>query len=68
MENRWLVFVQGMNGIVAPQIWYDPPPGGYTDTRVVEKLLIPQEVEIGVSPDAVLARVEAIRRMRLAAA
>lgn len=67
MEKRWLVFVQGMSGIVTPQIWYVDFP--YTDTRVVgEKLLIPQEVEADISPDAVLARVEALRRMKLAAA
>jgi len=68
MSQRFLVFVRTMSGLVFPQIWYDPPPKGYSGIDVVgDKLLIPQEVEADVPPDAVLARVEAIRRMRLAA-
>lgn len=69
MANRWLVHVRTMSGCIFPQIWYDPPPKGYSGIDVVgEKLLIPQEVEADVPPDAVLSRVEALRRMRLAAA
>lgn len=68
MANRWLVHVRTMSGRVFPQIWHEPFVGTAASYVVGEKLLIPQEVEADIPPDAVIARVEHLRRMRLAAA
>lgn len=44
--TSYLVYVQGMSGTIGPQIWHDPPPGGYRDINVVGTMLpIPPHIQ-----------------------
>lgn len=37
--TAYLVYVRSMSGTVGPQVWYDPPPRGYTGIDVVGERL-----------------------------
>lgn len=63
---RFLVYVRSMSGIIGPQIWYEDFVGTGLDV-VGDKLRLPPDYD-SLDLDAVVERVQRIRRANLAAA